>query len=213
MKIRSIFLLSSLFLVIQASYAEQDNVNSNLPTAERTQSSNAAATVSDSTSTTTDETLTTETQTAQVDAGIEQAGFSQGSVVRSAFTSEISEREPIDKLKETPNDSKVYFFTELRDMSGQTAIHRWQHNGEVKAEVEFKVGGPRWRVWSSKSFNPEWTGEWKVSVVNGANEIIKEETLMLTSSSNTAPSSITDDAVTKPVIENQVIESEVEAVQ
>ena len=107
----------------------------------------------------------------------EQAGFSKGSVVRSALTTAVENREPTDKLESASTDQQqLYFFTELRDMSGQTAKHRWEHNGKVMAEVEFNVKGPRWRVWSSKSFVPNWTGDWKVSVINGAGDVIKEET-------------------------------------
>ncbi len=105
-----------------------------------------------------------------------QSGFSRGSVVRSVFTTEVKDREPVDKLNsEKTHDNHIYFFTELRDMSGQTAIHRWEHDGKVVAEVKFNVRGPRWRVWSSKTFNPNATGEWKVSVVNGAGEVIAED--------------------------------------
>jgi len=108
----------------------------------------------------------------------EQSGFSRGSVVRSAFTREIDEREPMENLQNLTNDNgQVKFFTELRDMSGQTAIHRWEYDGKVVAEIEFNVKGPRWRVWSSKSFVPQWTGDWKVSVVNGAGEVISEKTM------------------------------------
>lgn len=108
----------------------------------------------------------------------EQSGFSRGSVVRSAFTREIDEREPMENLQNLTNDNgQVKFFTELRDMRGQTAIHRWEYDGKVVAEIEFNVKGPRWRVWSSKSFVPQWTGDWKVSVVNGAGEVISEKTL------------------------------------
>ena len=106
----------------------------------------------------------------------EQSGFSRGSVMRSAFTNGIEDREPVDNMKKAGNTSnKITFFTELRDMSGQTAKHRWEHNGEVMAEVEFNVRGPRWRVWSSKSFIPKWEGEWKVSVLNAAGDVISEE--------------------------------------
>lgn len=106
----------------------------------------------------------------------EQSGFSRGSVMRAAFTNGIENREPVDDMKTAGNNSnKITFFTELRDMSGQTAKHRWEHNGEVMAEVEFNVGGPRWRVWSSKSLMPKWEGEWKVSVLNAAGEVISEE--------------------------------------
>ena len=107
---------------------------------------------------------------------VEQSGFSRGSVVRSAFTTEVKDREPASDLKTiTNNEGTIIYYTELRDMSGQTATHRWEYNGEVKAEVTFNVRGPRWRVWSSKNFVPGWTGDWKVSVLNGAGEVISED--------------------------------------
>lgn len=113
-------------------------------------------------------------------ASDEQAGFSRGSVVRSIFTTAISEREPVDKLANKANDTdQIFYFTELRDMSGQTATHRWEHDGKVVAEVKFNVRGPRWRVWSSKSFVPGWDGDWKVSVLNGAGETISEDLITL----------------------------------
>ncbi len=115
----------------------------------------------------------------------EQSGFSRGSVVRSAFTTEIADREPLENLQNLTNENgKVMFFTELRDMSGQTALHRWEYEGKVMAEVPFKVRGPRWRVWSSKAMMPQWTGEWKVSVINGAGEVIAEKNLKVVASSD-----------------------------
>jgi len=128
------------------------------------------------------ETTTTTTTTIEPAATTEmaeQAGFSRGSVIRSIFTSSIQDREPIDKLEKSAEADRVFYFTELRDMSGQTAIHRWEYDGKVMAEVKFDVRGPRWRVWSSKSFVPGWSGDWKVSVLNGAGETISEEMISL----------------------------------
>lgn len=119
---------------------------------------------------------------------IEQAGFSKGSVVRSALTSAVEGREPTDSLQAVSTEQQqLFFFTELRDMSGQTAKHRWEHNGKVMAEVEFTVKGPRWRVWSSKSFVPNWTGDWKVSVINGAGDVISEKNFTYETASATQP--------------------------
>ena len=57
----------------------------------------------------------------------EQAGFSTGSVARSAITSAVENREPTDALESVSSEqNQLYFFTELRDMSGQTAKHRWE---------------------------------------------------------------------------------------
>ena len=111
----------------------------------------------------------------------EMTGFSRGTVARSIFTTLIDNREPVDKVKQVPtNTSDVFYYTELRDMAGQTAKHRWEYKGKVVAEVDFKVRGPRWRVWSKKSFQPGWAGDWKVSVLNGANEVISEEMIAYT---------------------------------
>ena len=107
-----------------------------------------------------------------------QTGFNPGTVARSVFTSAIADREPVDALQNIEaQDQKVYYFTELLDMQGQTATHRWEYNGEVMAEIAFEVKGPRWRVWSSKKLPPESLGEWRVSVLNSANEVINESTL------------------------------------
>ena len=143
--------------------------------AEEAQAINAETQIIES-----DVTAETAATTAPVETKImkEQSGFSRGSVVRSAFTRDIAEREPTENLQKLTNENdQVKFFTELRDMSGQTAVHRWEYEGKVVAEIEFNVKGPRWRVWSSKSFVPQWTGDWKVSVVNGAGDVISEKSL------------------------------------
>ena len=90
-----------------------------------------------------------------------------GTVARAQFTSAIENREPTDQLTSLTNDqTRVYFFTELKDMANQRATHRWEYKGEVKSEVGFDVGANRWRVFSSKTLDPSWTGEWKVTVVD-----------------------------------------------
>jgi len=92
-----------------------------------------------------------------------------GKVSRSAFTSEIADREPVDQITALDNDvTRIFFFSELMGLEGQTVVHRWEHDGEVLAEVPFEVRGPRWRVYSSKKLDPTWLGEWAVRVVDGA---------------------------------------------
>lgn len=99
-----------------------------------------------------------------------------GNVARAQFTTGIETREPADRVTELGNShSEVYFFTELTDLDGHTVTHRWEHGGEIMAEVSFDVRGPRWRVWSSKQLLPNWTGEWTVAVVDEAGTILAEE--------------------------------------
>lgn len=104
---------------------------------------------------------------------------SRGSVARSAFTTGIDQREPVEELDQVaPDSNEVTFFTELENMAGQTAVHRWEYQGDVHAEVEFKVGGSRWRVWSRKALLPEWQGEWTVSVLNREGELLHQDSVV-----------------------------------
>ena len=89
------------------------------------------------------------------------------SVARAIFTSGIVDREPVDDLTTVPTSlDRVYFFSDLRNLEGQIITHRWEYNGKVMAEVKFQVGGPRWRVYSSKNLLPEWSGQWTVIVTD-----------------------------------------------
>lgn len=93
--------------------------------------------------------------------------IASGSVARSAITTAVADREPVDSINKLGTDSnKIYYFTELKDMEGQQVTHRWEYNGKVMAEVPFQVGGSRWRVFSSKTLDNVWQGEWKVSVID-----------------------------------------------
>ena len=97
-------------------------------------------------------------------------------VARAIVTTGIAEREPINELTTVPaGNKKVLFFTEIRDMEGQQVKHRWVHGDEVMAEVDFNIGGPRWRVWSSKNLIPEWSGEWRVEVVDAEGNVVSEK--------------------------------------
>ena len=112
-------------------------------------------------------TLTHSEENAPENTTVQQAS-PNGSVARAVFTSQIVDREPVDQLTELTNDSeRIYFFTDLRGMTGQIVTHQWEYAGNVMAEVKFKVGnGSRWRVYSSKNLLPAWTGKWTVSVID-----------------------------------------------
>lgn len=100
----------------------------------------------------------------------------ESGVSRSSFTTAIQDREPVDQVGQLTNDNAiVYFFTEISGLEGQTITHKWEHGGEVKAEVSFDVGGNRWRVWSSKNLQPNWLGDWTVSVVDAGGNVLSQE--------------------------------------
>lgn len=96
-------------------------------------------------------------------------------VLRAAFTSGIKNREPVNNILSLGNNEhRIYYFTDLKGLQGQTVTHRWLYGGKVMAEVHFQVKGPRWRVWSSKELLPGQLGVWRVQVLDGAGRVIQE---------------------------------------
>src|SRR5436190_23546089 len=76
------------------------------------------------------------TKTQATESSANAAAPAQGTVARTAITTGVANHEPIDNVTDvTTNIGKISYFTELRDMEGQTVTHRWQHNGETMAEI------------------------------------------------------------------------------
>lgn len=92
-------------------------------------------------------------------------------VSRAQLTSGVREREPVDQL-DSPitlngrQDRRILYFTELRDLAGQTVVHRWMHEGKVVAIVPFAIAGERWRVYSRKPVVPDQSGAWRVVITD-----------------------------------------------
>jgi hypothetical protein len=119
------------------------------------------------------EKATDEAEAASVPA---EAPGPDAEVARAQITSAVVDREPTDTLEQVPNDrDHVYFFTDLRNFQGQDVVHRWEHDGEVVAEVPFGVAGPRWRVYSRKTLDPSLLGDWTVSVVDAEGQVVAQE--------------------------------------
>ena len=102
-------------------------------------------------------------------------------VERSVITTNMIDREPQDEVRELTNDhTQVFYFSDLRNLAGETVTHRWEFDGLVIAEIPFAVGGPRWRVHSSKNLLPEWVGEWTVSIVDSSGQVLATDTFVYT---------------------------------
>ncbi len=99
----------------------------------------------------------------------------EGSIAKGVFTTEVVDRAPVDQIDSLYTDvKKLYFFTDIRNMQGQTVLHRWVQGGQIRAEVSFEVGGPRWRVFSSKNLSEEWVGNWKAEVFDSEGNLLHE---------------------------------------
>jgi hypothetical protein len=103
-------------------------------------------------------------------AQAEQPRYGKQRVARGIFSTNIVDREPVDQVLVLSNAAnKIYFFTDLRHYQGQTITHRWEYEGKLITEKTFKVGGPRWRVYSKQDLDPDMTGTWTVVVSDGNN--------------------------------------------
>ncbi|MCP4333956.1 MAG: DUF2914 domain-containing protein [Gammaproteobacteria bacterium] len=104
------------------------------------------------------------------------SGFA-GQVSRAVFTIGVDDREPVaivDSI-DSSSHSSISFFTELSDMSGQTATHQWTYNDKVMFEKSFEVKSERWRVWTSKTLIPTWKGTWTVNVLDDDRAVLSSK--------------------------------------
>lgn len=95
-------------------------------------------------------------------------------ISQAVFAKSIENRMPLEIITEANNDTldKLYFFTNIRNLTNETITHRWIYKDKIKAELHFKIKGKRWRVWSSKNIWHSWTGKWRVEVVNTQGDIL-----------------------------------------
>ena len=101
-----------------------------------------------------------------------------GTVSRALFTIGIDNREPVIMVDSISSDSytSISFFTELNGMSGKTVTHQWVFDDRVMFEKSFEVNGDRWRIWTSKTLIPDWTGTWTVKVLNEDGSVLERKT-------------------------------------
>lgn len=62
----------------------------------------------------------------------------------------------------------VYFFTELRGLSGHTVLHRWELNGRVMQERQLKPTSQAWRGYTALSITGALAGSWRVAAIDAA---------------------------------------------
>lgn len=109
-----------------------------------------------------------------------ETGNQNGGVARALFTTEIRDREPADRVLSLSNRQDiVYFFTDLRNMQGQTVLHKWYYEDDFVSATRFVVKGSRWRVYSKKKVEPQQIGKWKVVVYGSKNLPIKASVFYL----------------------------------
>jgi len=97
-------------------------------------------------------------------------------ISNAEFALDVVDRIPINIIEELDNSlGKIYFFTNIRNLQGQSITHRWIYKDKVMADIVFDVKGPRWRVWSSKNLWHTWLGKWTVQVLTSESEVLYEK--------------------------------------
>ncbi|GMM86850.1 DUF2914 domain-containing protein [Pseudoalteromonas sp. MTN2-4] len=104
-------------------------------------------------------------------------------ISRAVLTTGISEREPVDVLKDsieqTEFQEKLFFFTEVRKLKGQTISHLWFHQDQLMAEIPLTISADRYRTYSSKNIMPSQTGQWRVEAVTEQGELLAQKTFRI----------------------------------
>jgi len=119
---------------------------------------------------------TADTENAKVKTSRAGQPIVSNHIARALFTNAVVEREPADTVDSLTTDfDKIYFFTEIVGMQGKQVTHQWIYDGQVVVEVPFHVGGPRWRVYSSKKLLPSWVGRWTVAVIDETGKKLHED--------------------------------------
>jgi general secretion pathway protein A len=60
----------------------------------------------------------------------------------------------------------IYFFTELRGLSGRTVLHRWEWNGRMMQERQLHPASQSWRAYTAMTIAGDMRGSWRVSAVD-----------------------------------------------
>ena len=98
-------------------------------------------------------------------------------IVRAQLTNGVSKREPVDKLGSSipMNDQgliKVFLFTDMHGLKGETLYHEWYLAGKRMARVKINVRNNNVSASSSKFIDKYMMGDWKVNVVNHSGDTL-----------------------------------------
>ncbi len=97
-------------------------------------------------------------------------------VAEAVVTTEVSDRAPVDEVLVLPAATvgKLYCFTRVTGAGGESAIyHVWYRQGLEVRRARLTVRSDDWRTWSVQPIQPDWTGEWKVDVLDAQGQSLR----------------------------------------
>lgn len=107
-----------------------------------------------------------------VASGLVVAQESGLKVVRGVLATAIENRLPVEATAPiAANVGQLFYFTEVEG-GPATIQHVWIWKGQTMATVSLEVKSPRYRTWSSKRIQPEWTGQWRIEARNSDGTVL-----------------------------------------
>lgn len=102
-------------------------------------------------------------------------------VAEMAVTTNVVDRNPVDRIESySATVGKLYCFTRLVGAEEDTHItHVWYRDGQEMARIDLPVRSSNWRTWSSKTILPEWTGDWRIDVLDAEGSLLTSLTFTL----------------------------------
>ena len=92
--------------------------------------------------------------------------------VEAEIAAQIVDRMPQDTGSSFPIDvGEVFCWTRVTDGADTELQHVWIY-GDMEFLVTVEIGGSPWRTWTSKTIPPEWAGEWRVEIRDGAGGLL-----------------------------------------
>ncbi len=95
-------------------------------------------------------------------------------VEQMEFCAAVKDRTPVGAAQTFPSDIyRIYCFTRVIGATDTTeVIHEWYYGEKKMAAVRLPVRSSSWRTWSSKRMIPQWTGKWRVDVLDEDSTVI-----------------------------------------
>jgi Protein of unknown function (DUF2914) len=108
------------------------------------------------------------------------SGTAQIEVPEAVIATAVVDRSPHGAATSFPNDvGVVYCFTRITGAEGGNISHIWFHEEQEMARVSLDIGSDDWRTWSTKRIAPEWTGNWRVDVVDVDGKVLNRVTFTI----------------------------------
>ena len=83
-------------------------------------------------------------------------------VALDVLATAVENRQPVEATAPIQSGvGELFYFTEVHGGPGSLQ-HVWIWQGRTMATVPIEVRSSRFRTWSSKRIQPDWTGQWRV---------------------------------------------------